>query len=370
MTDMTASEPSPPVREDSSDWDSRSHVHALVMMAATVVGLYLCYRMAAPFVPALAWALALAILLAPLQRRLEPKLRSPGLAAGVLVLLVGVVLVLPAMLVADHLLDEAYRGADALTAMVETGQWRRSLEAHPLLAPVADWVERQQHGLDTMIGSGGTHLTPAQAQQIALARLVLADPHTLVLDEATSLIDPRTARHLEGSMHALLAGRTVVAIAHRLHTAHDADRIAVVIDGRIAATTRPTTPVVTNPDCQPRASMTAPTRGGPRLAPAVSADACHAMASPRNRSGTRVPSASTVEATSGAHDTPASSSSGIAVQGEVRNASGSAVTARTASSTGTGIRRWPAPYARPSTADPRLHTVMARPIASGVPMAR
>ena len=54
-----------------------------------------------------------------------------------------------------------------------------------------------------------------------------------MLDEATSLIDPRTARTLEGSMSALLEGRTVVAIAHRLHTAHDADRIAVVIDGRI-----------------------------------------------------------------------------------------------------------------------------------------
>ena len=63
---------------------------------------------------------------------------------------------------------------------------------------------------------------------------MVADPHTLVLDEATSLIDPRTARHLEGSMAALLDDRTVVAIAHRLHTAHDADRIAVVIDGRIA----------------------------------------------------------------------------------------------------------------------------------------
>ena len=72
------------------------------------------------------------------------------------------------------------------------------------------------------------------AQQVALARLMVADPHTLVLDEATSLIDPRTARHLEGSMAALLADRTVIAIAHRLHTAHDADRIAVVIDGRIA----------------------------------------------------------------------------------------------------------------------------------------
>lgn len=96
------------------------------------------------------------------------------------------------------------------------------------------WVQELPQGLDTMLGSGKTPLTPGQAQQIALARLVLADPHTLVLDEATSLIDPRTARQLEGSMNALLHGRTVVAIAHRLHTAHDADRIAVVIDGRIA----------------------------------------------------------------------------------------------------------------------------------------
>lgn len=97
-----------------------------------------------------------------------------------------------------------------------------------------DWVDRLPDRLDTRLGSGNHALTPGRAQQIALARLVLADPHTIVLDEATSLIDPRTARHLEGSMNALLDGRTVVAIAHRLHTAHDADRIAVVIDGRIA----------------------------------------------------------------------------------------------------------------------------------------
>ena len=97
----------------------------------------------------------------------------------------------------------------------------------------ADWVERLPEGLDTQVGSGNQPLTPAQAQQVALARLIIADPHTLVLDEATSLIDPRTARTLEGSMNALLSGRTVVAIAHRLHTAHDAERIAVVIGGRI-----------------------------------------------------------------------------------------------------------------------------------------
>ncbi|MEV5910899.1 ABC transporter ATP-binding protein [Streptomyces chartreusis] len=96
------------------------------------------------------------------------------------------------------------------------------------------WARALDEGLDTEVGSGSFALTPAQAQQIALARLVLADPHTLVLDEATSLLDPRAARHLERSLARVLDGRTVVAIAHRLHTAHDADVIAVVENGRIS----------------------------------------------------------------------------------------------------------------------------------------
>ncbi len=94
-----------------------------------------------------------------------------------------------------------------------------------------EWVEALPDGRKTVVGAGGWPLTPAQAQQLALARLVLADPHTLVLDEATSLLDPRAARHLERSLASVLDGRTVVAIAHRLHTAHDADRVAVVEDG-------------------------------------------------------------------------------------------------------------------------------------------
>ncbi|MDT9684408.1 ABC transporter ATP-binding protein [Streptomyces sp. TRM76323] len=96
------------------------------------------------------------------------------------------------------------------------------------------WARALADGLDTEVGSGGRGLTPARAQQVALARLVLADPHTLVLDEATSLLDPRAARRLERSLARVLEGRTVVAIAHRLHTAHDADLIAVVEDGRIS----------------------------------------------------------------------------------------------------------------------------------------
>ncbi|HVE29169.1 MAG TPA: ABC transporter ATP-binding protein, partial [Mycobacteriales bacterium] len=109
------------------------------------------------------------------------------------------------------------------------GDLRSALDAVEAL----DWVLALPDGLATEVGSGGRPITPAQAQQLALARLVLADPHTLVLDEATSLLDPRAARHLERSLAAVLHGRTVVAIAHRLHTAHDADRVAVVEDGRI-----------------------------------------------------------------------------------------------------------------------------------------
>jgi ABC-type multidrug transport system fused ATPase/permease subunit len=97
-----------------------------------------------------------------------------------------------------------------------------------------EWADALPEGLDTVVGSGGRAVTAAQAQQIALARLVLADPHTLVLDEATSLIDPRAARHLERSLAAVLHGRTVIAIAHRLFSAHDADRVAVVEDGVIS----------------------------------------------------------------------------------------------------------------------------------------
>ncbi|WP_030544224.1 ABC transporter ATP-binding protein [Streptomyces albus] len=117
--------------------------------------------------------------------------------------------------------------------LARTGAGDAELWAALGAVDAADWARALDEGLDTEVGSGGLTLTPAQAQQIALARLVLADPHTLVLDEATSLLDPRAARHLERSLARVLEGRTVVAIAHRLHTAHDADVIAVVEDGRI-----------------------------------------------------------------------------------------------------------------------------------------
>jgi ATP-binding cassette subfamily C protein len=94
-------------------------------------------------------------------------------------------------------------------------------------------VDELPDGLDTRLGPDGHRPGGALAQRLALARVVLADPHTVVLDEATALLDPATARSTERALAAALAGRTVVAIAHRLHTAHDADRVAVLQDGRV-----------------------------------------------------------------------------------------------------------------------------------------
>ncbi|MFG2463164.1 ABC transporter ATP-binding protein [Streptomyces sp. NPDC048523] len=95
------------------------------------------------------------------------------------------------------------------------------------------WVRELPEGLDTALGQDGHRTDGSQAQQLALARVVLADPHTLILDEATALLDPTTARHTERALGAVLEGRTVIAIAHRLHTAHDADRVAVMENGRL-----------------------------------------------------------------------------------------------------------------------------------------
>ncbi|MFD8494035.1 ABC transporter ATP-binding protein [Amycolatopsis sp. NPDC059657] len=96
-----------------------------------------------------------------------------------------------------------------------------------------EWAEALPDGLDTKLGSGEHAVPAAMAQQLALARVVLADPHTLVLDEATSLLDTGSARELERSLNGVLEGRTVIAIAHRLHTAAAADRVAVIEGGRI-----------------------------------------------------------------------------------------------------------------------------------------
>ncbi|MEV7844713.1 ABC transporter ATP-binding protein [Streptomyces cyaneofuscatus] len=96
-----------------------------------------------------------------------------------------------------------------------------------------EWAEALPEGLATVVGEGGHRLDPARAQQLALARLVLADPPVAVLDEATAEAGSAGARTLERSAEAALAGRTALVVAHRLTQAVAADRIVVLEAGRV-----------------------------------------------------------------------------------------------------------------------------------------
>jgi len=89
-------------------------------------------------------------------------------------------------------------------------------------------------GLDTEVRERGSRLSAGERQLISLARAALADPSVLVLDEATSNLDPGTEHAVERALEQLMHGRTVVVVAHRLSTAARADRIGVVFDGRLA----------------------------------------------------------------------------------------------------------------------------------------
>ena len=125
------------------DLGSRSHIQTLVLMGATAVGLYLCYRLALPFLTALAWALALAVVFTPFQRWIESKVKHPNLAALISVLGIGLVVLGLATFVGQRLVQEATNGAELIKTKVESGEWRHALEAQPRLVPLADWVERQ-----------------------------------------------------------------------------------------------------------------------------------------------------------------------------------------------------------------------------------
>ncbi|CAH9415134.1 Heterodimeric efflux ABC transporter, permease/ATP-binding subunit 2 [Streptomyces globisporus] len=96
-----------------------------------------------------------------------------------------------------------------------------------------DWAEALPDGLGTVVGEGGHRLDPARAQQLALARLVLADPALAVLDEATAEAGSAGARVLERSAEAALDGRTALVVAHRLTQAVAADRVVVLEAGRV-----------------------------------------------------------------------------------------------------------------------------------------
>jgi ABC-type multidrug transport system fused ATPase/permease subunit len=98
---------------------------------------------------------------------------------------------------------------------------------------LSSWLRELPHGLDTRLGPGGAGLSAGQAQVLACARILLRDPDLVILDEASSRLDPATERLLQSALGRLLTGRTAIIVAHRLATVSYADDILVLEDGEV-----------------------------------------------------------------------------------------------------------------------------------------
>jgi len=107
------------------------------------------------------------------------------------------------------------------------------IEEAARLANAHDFIAALPDGYATEIQEGGVNLSVGQRQLICMARAVLADPHILILDEATASVDTLTEQLIQDALQRLLAGRTAIVIAHRLSTIRNADLICVVNAGRI-----------------------------------------------------------------------------------------------------------------------------------------
>jgi len=140
---------------------SRARLRSFVLLALTIAGIYLCFRLLLPFLPALVWALALAILCVPAHRWIEARLRNDNWAAASSVLLIGLVVVVPVLIVSSMVIQAAAGGAVAMQEKFAAGEWRRVIESDELLAPISRWME--QIDFQSAVETAASWLTTASA---------------------------------------------------------------------------------------------------------------------------------------------------------------------------------------------------------------
>ena len=118
------------------------NAQTFLLLLVTGLAVYICFLMAMPFLPALVWALTLAVLFTPLQIWLETKLKHASLAALISVLIIGNMVIVPALLVGQQLAIQVVSGAQLIETKVASGEWRRVLNTQPRLVPIISTIEQ------------------------------------------------------------------------------------------------------------------------------------------------------------------------------------------------------------------------------------
>lgn len=121
-------------------WLTRERAITLVLVAATASTIYVCYRLALPFLAAITWALALAVVAHPLHERISRRIKHPEVAAGLTVTIVALIVVAPAVFLVQQVVSQTSRGAQALKSQVESGQLQATIASNPQLSRALGWL--------------------------------------------------------------------------------------------------------------------------------------------------------------------------------------------------------------------------------------
>ncbi|MFP5322659.1 MAG: ABC transporter ATP-binding protein [Acidimicrobiia bacterium] len=135
--------------------------------------------------------------------------------------------------------EDTFLFSDSIAANIafaDPGASMEDIRRAARLAGAAEFIEALEHGYDSVIGERGYSLSGGQRQRIAIARAILADPRVLILDDATSSVDPTKEHEIRDALAEVMEGRTTLVIAHRAATIALADRVVLMDDGRVIAT--------------------------------------------------------------------------------------------------------------------------------------